>query len=330
MIPDDVSSIGARLFCWCAIQSVNIGDNVQSIGDDAFGCCYNLSSVKIGDGVKVIGNYAFQECDALNDISIGTRVETIGKSSFYKCSNLETITIPDNVKEIGENAFSGCENLKSATLGLGIREIPESLFKGLSKLEEVTIGNTVRKISKEAFYGCHSLTAINIPESMIEIGQSAFQGCSSLAHVTISPYGMLAVIGYRAFYGSGITSFTIPNKVTKIGDEALYLNALAEVKSYLEDPIEISSNVFSKNTYYNASLIVPKGALKKYKRAETWKNFMWFEEGDYYSTGMGSIKATDKQPVIQYSLDGRKITIGQKGLSIIRSSDGTVKKVIIK
>lgn len=327
-IPENVSSIGNLVFAKCPIQSVNIGNKVESIGAYAFFCCQNLASVKIGNGVTTIGNEAFGGCHNLTSVKTGTGITTIGNYAFSSCEKVKEFSIGFGVKTIGEGAFYGCA-IETITIPDNVQEIGSSAFGSCVHLQSVTLGNGIAVISGSLFSACISLKAINIPENITAIGGSAFQGCRNLVSVTIPAYGNLAKIGQSAFVRTGITSITIPYKVTEIGRNALNVSSLSEIKSYLDDPITISSNVFSDDTYYNASLIVPKGTLEKYKGANVWEYFVWVEEGDY-STEVGSVEAKDRQSISLYSLDGKEKTPGQKGFSIIRLSDGTVKKVLVK
>lgn len=48
------------------------------------------------------------------------------------------------------------------------------------------------------------------------------------------------------------------------------------------------------------------------------------------ATGIGSVSSTDEVPAAYYSIDGRKLTNAEKGINIIRMTDGTVKKVLVK
>ena len=71
------------------LQSVFIGKNVTSIGNNAFYNCTSLSSITIPDGVTSIGNHA-----------------------FYSCTSLSSITIPDGVPSIGNSAFDSCYGMR--------------------------------------------------------------------------------------------------------------------------------------------------------------------------------------------------------------------------
>jgi hypothetical protein len=106
-------------------------------------------------------------------------------------------------------------------------------------------------------------------------------------------------IGERAFAScSGLTSVTIGNSVTRIGESAFLWCDIPEVISNIEDPFTIATNTFSNNTFINATLYVPKGTIDKYKATEGWKMFAFIEEGD----GSGKTPETQKcdKPTISY------------------------------
>lgn len=56
---------------------------------------------------------------------------------------------------------------------------------------------------------------VTLPESLAEISISAFEGCTALASLTI-PEGVTK-IGNNAFSGTALTELTIPDSVTTIG-----------------------------------------------------------------------------------------------------------------
>ena len=95
-----------------AVQKIEIGDSVTSIGTYAFYGCYSLSSITIPDGVTSIGSYAFNYCNSLSSVIIPDGVTSIGTYTFSNCYSLSSVIIPDGVTSIGSYAFNYCNSMK--------------------------------------------------------------------------------------------------------------------------------------------------------------------------------------------------------------------------
>ena len=180
-----------NLFYDCPLETLYIGRNLSYSNEwySGYPPFYNnksLTNVTIGDNVTSIGSNAFSGCSNLASLTLGIGVNSIGDAAFYECSSLTAITIPNGVTTIGNDAFSGCSSLASATIGNGVTTIGNGAFSGCSSLASITIPNSVTSIGGYAFYGCSSLTSITIPESVTSIGDYAFNGCVGLKELIIA------------------------------------------------------------------------------------------------------------------------------------------------
>lgn len=77
---------------YTAIQSVEIGKDVSSIGDYAFSDCRGLTSITIPSSVTEIGDNAFEYCSGLTEILIKSTTITIGTNAFLNCETLTSLT----------------------------------------------------------------------------------------------------------------------------------------------------------------------------------------------------------------------------------------------
>jgi len=365
-IPNSVTSIGNSAFSGCSgLTSITIPNSVTGIGDGAFSGCSGLSSVEFH--CAQIGSW-FSGMTSIEEVVIGNEVTSIGYQAFKGCTSLTSVTIGSGVTSIGNQAFYGCSGLTSVTIPNSVTSIGARAFEGCSGLTSVTIPNSVTSIGYQAFEGCSSLTSITIPNSVTSIGDYAFRDCSSLQKVIVPDIAAwcgiyfvnyesnplyyahhiysdenteikdlvipnsVTSIGRGAFrYCSDLTSVTIGNSVTSIGASAFSgCSGLTSVYSMIENVFTINYNTFDTNTYSNAKLYVPIGKKAVYKGTEPWKQFTNIEEYDY-STGIAAPQmGKDVKVVDAYQLHGMKRNGVQRGLNIIRMSDGTTRKVVVK
>lgn len=96
---------------WDVSKSPNLNTvklfNVIHIASWAFGNCENLKTLELGDNLETIGYCAFYNCSALTELTIPNKVESIDGYAFANGSSLEKIVIPNSVKTIGNYAFYG-------------------------------------------------------------------------------------------------------------------------------------------------------------------------------------------------------------------------------
>lgn len=136
---------------------------------------------------------------------------------------------------------------------IGCLAVPTTT-KGEITIPETVNGYTVTDIGDFAFADGKTslhiqLSKIGIPKSVTTIGRYAFWKVIELRKITLPPN--LLTIKEHAF--SGCTN-------------------LGAVRSYIEEPFEIPSSVFSEINSY-ASLTIPFGTKEKYLAANGWDVF---------------------------------------------------------
>ena len=185
-----------------------------------------------------------------NEVSVTYRGEY--SDSYYDEYSGE-VTIPEtvtydgatyNVASIGDSAFVGCTSLTSVTIPNSVTSIGNYAFYH-SSLTSVTIPNSVTSIGDLAFsytsltypvYNAHCFAylpmsfkgAYAIPEGIKHITGGAFCDRHYLTSITIP--NSVTSIGNWAFAASALTSIFIPNSVTSIGESAFHCcSSLASV-----------------------------------------------------------------------------------------------------
>ena len=314
VLGESLKSIGNSAFKDCAsLRGITIPDSVTGIGDWCFSGCGSLAYAKIGAGVSVIPDEAFYNCKSLPEITIPKTVESIGDEVFYGCTSLAGVTIADRETELklGSNGsnpmFSSCP-LKSVYIGGNIT-YGTSAYDGYSpfyrntSLETVRITDKETEISENEFYGCTSLKSVSMGDGIDTIGRYAFSGCSALESFS---------------FGTGLKS---------IGDEAFSdCTGMKKLVSKTAVPPVCGSQALDDINKWECTLYVPQESLDAYKSAAQWKEFFFLE------TGIKNVPNTSSSATesARYSTDGTRIASPQKGINIIRMSDGTVKKVLVK
>ncbi len=175
------------------------------------------------------------------------------------------------------------------------------------------ISTQTNSIGEYMFYGC-KLESVKLPSDVTSIEDFAFSGCSDLYYVSIP--SSVTSIGKWAFWKcSSLNSLFIPGNVTSIGEWAFTgCDGLTTIVSDVENPFEISKNVFNSSLYADATLIVPDGTKSVYQSTAGWnlfKNIVEFWESGIVSprTMNVMIQNMDNQLSITGAAEGSMIKV---------------------
>ncbi len=263
-----------------------------------------------------IGSYAFNGCTGLTELTIGNSVTSIGDRAFYNCTSLSALTIEDSEEILSmttspsDTPFTNCP-IETLYLGrnLSFSGSSYSPFRDDTILTSLTVGEGVTNIPSYAFYGCTELTKLLFPDSVTTIGNRAFYGCSGLTALTIG--SGIETISSLAFGGC---------------------SQLSLIDSRAATPPDITSDTFDEVDKATCVLNVPIGSLNAYWLHLYWGLFLQINEKDVGTMdAIGNVTANAEAEIVgYYTTDGKQVPHPQQGINIIRYSDGTVRKVLVK
>lgn len=199
--------------------STKVSDHDFAIAEkDRYGVFYSTDGKRLL-GIERKDFYAYEY-----EIKEGTEVIC---DRAFKSSTLQKIKIPDSVIVIGERVFDESVNLQHADIGKGIKTIKEFAFRCCSKLESLSLPNNLETIEAMAF-SYTGLKELIIPQLCSKITGNPI-AYNNVKIISKSPYFIVEddilftsdkneVISFQ----SSISTFTIPNSVTRIGSYAFW------------------------------------------------------------------------------------------------------------
>lgn len=276
------------------MESINIPENVSSIGVEGFSGCSNLTKLEVDNNNK---NYASDDGILYNkdktmllccmgrktgNATIPERITDIKEGTFWGCGSLESISIPKSVTAIGGDAFFGCTGLENLEVDTGTdytvsyrnnihAGTATVIVTGRGNYEETAVKNFKITVKKGTYHtlGSYRYQITNASETLV-VGMNNVKTTKLKIPKTVkiaTQTFRVTTIGKNAFKkNKKITSVVISDDVKTIGASAFAgCTKLGTITIKSTKLKKVGKNAL-KGIKANAKIKVPAKKLPTYKK----------------------------------------------------------------
>ena len=329
-----------------ALQELNLKDaQLYTIESLRFCDCKSLTSLVLPDVLQRIEKAAFSNCTGLTTILLPAGLEymygafggNIGLTSIY--ANMPTplqdaysfvgVDKSDCILYVPEGSLAAYRQMENdwglflhivefdSATGLLTLDIQANGDGSLSGQVDAELRGRVKNLKISGPIGNSDFDFIN------QYLSSNLQNLDLKdANVTDLPYCGLDRC-------QDLTTISLPAGLWSIDKGFLSLcRNLKTIYAYMPDP---NALIYEDNFYYESrewTLYVPKGMKNAYQNSK-WRYCKEIIEME--TSGIDSVILNpDAKEVSRYSADGQRLAVPVKGLNIVKYSDGSARKVVVK
>ena len=329
-----------------ALQELNLKDaQLYTIESLRFCDCKSLTSLVLPDVLQRIEKAAFSNCTGLTTILLPAGLEymygafggNIGLTSIY--ANMPTplqdaysfdgVDKSDCILYVPEGSLAAYRQMENdwglfqhivefdSATGLLTLDIQANGDGSLSGQVDAELRGRVKNLKISGPIGNSDFDFIN------QYLSSNLQNLDLIdANVTDLPYCGLDAC-------QALSTISLPAGLWSIDKGFLSLcRNLKTIYAYMPDP---NALIYEDNFYYESrewTLYVPKGMKNAYQNSK-WRYCKEIIEME--TSGIDSVILNpDAKEVSRYSADGQQLAVPVKGLNIVKYSDGSARKVVVK
>lgn len=244
-IPENITTIGSKCFVYCnKLEEVFLHKGLKIIGERCFGSS-SIERIAIPSSVETVPLGCFADCQKLKEVTLYDGLKYIATDAFAFCTMLHPVEIPSSVERIGQNAFH-CSGLSEIVFHEGLKIINSYAFAG-TQLKEVVFPSTVETIVRNAFSHNVELKQVDLSKCKMErLDDYVFENCDALEEVKLPE--TIKYIGIQAFYNCPLKKFNFPDALETINPLAFYNAHLTEI-ALGKNLYDISASAFSSCSY---------------------------------------------------------------------------------
>ena len=340
VIPNDITEIKNCAFSYCTgLTSITIPNSVTSIGNDAFRGCSGLTLVTIPNSVTSIGEEAFEYCYSLKTIvSLNpTPPACAGSNSFYSNNySNATLYVPKDsyAKYFIDEAwglFSNIKKIETTATSISLDKSSLTLDKGATKTikASITPSNTTLSLL--------NWTSDNPAVAIVNQSGNVTAISAGTANITV-----MALDGSNVSASCNVTVNASNTQITLSQTEvSLPVNDIMTLTYTVANSANKTvtwstsdANVAAIRTNSDGSVVIAGISDGVATITATANDGSGASASCVVTVGVGGIEGVEVDDnaveVARYDIHGRLLSEPARGINIVKYSDGSTRKEIVK